>query len=334
MTDKILTDDEKDALLDGMASGEIEVQSHGGTRYAEVKPFEIGARSRIITNSYPRLQQLNLQLAGRLRKLTEQLINAETSISPGAIDTCTFGEFCERAPDFSLVVEFSAKPLTGSALVYMESAVVGYIVESFYGGSGDESSRAETDPFTPGEKSVASLFASDLLQTLSEVWESIIKLEPEKISLKDSSHIIDCIDSGDTVISTAFTVRLADQDRAFHIVWPLSMIASLVPVFDGQKRERDAVEDARWQHALRSRVPESIVNISSRVGRTRLTLREVASLTPGQIINIDDPRDGVVFVDQVPVLKGRFGVHDGRYAIEATDWLDGHGHHNRTAHRQ
>jgi flagellar motor switch protein FliM len=321
VADKILTDDEKDALLDGMASGEVEVQSNDGPRYAEVKPFEVGARSRIITNSYPRLQQLNSQLAGRLSRLTEQLINVETSIIAGAVDTCTFGAFCERAPGFSLIVEFSAKPLDGSALVYMESAVVGYVVESFYGGFGEESSRAETHPFTPGEKSVASLFVTDLLRTLSDVWEPLIKLEPDKVAVKDSSHIIDCVESGDTVISTAFTINLAGQDRAFYIVWPLSMVASLVPVFDGQKRDRDALEDARWKRALKSRIPESIVNISSRVGRARLTLREVAGLKPGQIISIDDPRDGVVFVDRVPVLKGRFGVHDGRYAIEATDWL-------------
>ncbi len=45
MTDPVLTEDEKGALLEGMSSGEIEVHSTKGPTYAEVTEFEIGPRS-------------------------------------------------------------------------------------------------------------------------------------------------------------------------------------------------------------------------------------------------------------------------------------------------
>ena len=51
MTDPVITDDEKDALLDGVATGEVEVQSFDGPRYAEVNDFVIPARSRIATSA-------------------------------------------------------------------------------------------------------------------------------------------------------------------------------------------------------------------------------------------------------------------------------------------
>ena len=62
--------------------------------------------------------------------------------------------------------------------------------------------------------------------------------------------------------------------------------------------------------------------ISSGVGKARMTLREVAELLPGDIINISNPSKGTVFAKQVPILEGRFGVHDGRYAMETTRWLE------------
>jgi flagellar motor switch protein FliM len=99
-------------------------------------------------------------------------------------------------------------------------------------------------------------------------------------------------------------------------------VASLLPVFDGQKRDRDAAEDARWEHSLRSRVTDSIVRISSDVGQTRMTLRAVADLEPGDVINIGSPQKGTVFAQEVPILTGRFGVHEGHYAIEALNWLE------------
>ena len=41
MSENVLTDDEVDALLDGVESGEVEVQSAQGPRYASVTPFEL-----------------------------------------------------------------------------------------------------------------------------------------------------------------------------------------------------------------------------------------------------------------------------------------------------
>ena len=92
----VLTDDEKDALLDGMSSGEIEVHSSKGPSYASVSEFVVGPRFRIVTNSYPRLQSLNRQFAARVGKQVEVLLNAESSITFSHIDTGTYSEFSER----------------------------------------------------------------------------------------------------------------------------------------------------------------------------------------------------------------------------------------------
>ena len=53
-----------------------------------------------------------------------------------------------------------------------------------------------------------------------------------------------------------------------------------------------------------------------------MTLGEVAELSPGDIIDISNPQFGRVFARHVPILAGRFGIHDGRYAMEATNWLE------------
>ena len=57
--DPVLTGDEKNALLEGVESGEVEVQSIDGPRYATVVEFELTPRDRIVSNSFPRLQNIN-----------------------------------------------------------------------------------------------------------------------------------------------------------------------------------------------------------------------------------------------------------------------------------
>lgn len=321
MSDQVLTDDEKDALLDGVTTGEIEVQSFDGPRYAEVRPFEIPQRSRIATNSFPRLERLNRRFASDASKLLEQMVNDDAEITAGAIETCSYGDFCDSNTDFSLVIEFTAKPLMGSGLIYVNAALVRQLVESFYGGSGNEPADHPPDIFTPGETSVASLFCDDLLSTIAEGWRPLVDAEHQQVGVRHSTDVFDGIDNSDNVICADFEIEFCKQQHRFYIVWPMSMLASLLPVFEGQKRERDAAQDARWEQAIRSRITESVVGISSRVGHSQLTLGAVAELAPGDIIDIDDPRKSTVFVKQVPILEGLFGVHAGRYAIEATDWL-------------
>lgn len=322
MTDPVITDDEKDALLDGISSGEVEVHSNSGPTYAEVNDFQIGPRSMLITNSYPRLQGLNRQFANHMSKHIEQLLNAVSTVTFKSIDTCTYSDFSEQIGGLSLLLEFEPKPLQGSALISLNSDALEMLVETFYGGTGNEPARQDAEFFTPGEICVANLFCGSILSVTKETWQPLAAFEPEFVNSHLSSGVIDCIEPGDSIISCEFEFTVGDATRTFHLLWPVRTVASLLPVFEGQKRDRDAAEDARWAQSLRARVIDSTINISSGVGKARMTLREVAELAPGDVINISNPNKGTVFAQHVPILEGRFGVHDGRYAMETTRWLE------------
>ena len=320
--DPVLTDDEKDALLDGMSSGEIEVHSSNGTSYASVTDFEVGPRFRIVTNSYPRLQNLNRQFAAKIGKHIEVLLNTECDVTFDHIDTCTYSEFGERHQKLALLIEFAPKPLQGSGLISLDAALVETLVETFYGGAGNDPSQQDVDFFTPGEVNVATLFCRAAIGVIGEVWQPIAEFKHEIVASHLSSGVMDCVDGGDRVIAAEFSLKVGDKEQTFHIIWPQNTIASLVPVFDGQKRERDVAEDARWEKSIRARVVDSIVSISSSVGKTPMTLGAIADLKPGDVISISNPQKSTLYARHVPILEGRFGVHDGRHAIEATQWLE------------
>ena len=321
MTDPVLTDDEKGALLEGISNGQVEVHSNKGPTYAEVTPFEIGPRSKLKTNSYPRLQSLNRQFASRMTKQVELLLNTDVIVTFDDLKTCPYSQACEQGDGLSLIVSFAPNPLDGLALICLSAETVGHLVETFYGGQGNEPARPGAEFFTPGEVSVAALFGEASLAVIGEVWAPLVKLEPELMGTHLNSSVIDGVDSGDSVIDCRFTVDFVGKQLVFHVFWPVHTIASLLPVFEGQKRDRDVAEDMRWERSLRSRLTDSIVKISSDVGRTRMTLGAVADLAPGDVINIGDPQQGTVSARNVPILAGRFGVHDGRYAVETIHWL-------------
>ena len=170
---------------------------------------------------------------------------------------------------------------------------------------------------------VAALLCGEIMQGIAATWGGLIELAPEKTAVHQSADIVEVIENSASVISAEFDIRFADEQFCFHIVWPAETLAPLLPVLEGQKRDRDTKEDARWEKAIRERLPEAHVDVDTQIGNSVLRLRDVATLKAGDIIDLDNPRAGTVFANRVPVLAGRFGVHDGCYAIETTHWLTG-----------
>lgn len=322
MSDPVLTDEEKGALLEGMSSGEVEVHSSKGSTYAHVTEFEIGPRSRLKTNSYPRLQSLNRQLASRMSKQVELLLNIDSTVTFTHTSTSNYSAASENADGLSLIVEFLPKPLPGPAFVTLSSATVGDLVETFYGGHSNDPADHQPEFFTPGEISVAALFGEALLNVIAEVWAPMAEFAPELAGTHLSTGVIDSVDGGDGVIQCGFDLKFGDKERKFDILWPETTVASLLPVFDGQKRDRDPAEDARWHQSLSAIVTDSIVHLASDVGHTRMTLREITDLKPGDVITIGDPQEGTVSAQDMPILAGRFGIRDGHYAVETMKWLE------------
>jgi flagellar motor switch protein FliM len=322
MTEKVLTDDEKSALLDGVQSGEVEVQTSNGAEYASVSDFRIPQRAHIVKNSFPRLTILNQQVAERLRRDAEQLLQSDVGVSTGDLSVVSFGRVCERLHGLSAVAVFEAAPLMGRALIAMEAPLVRLLVDTFFGGLGTGGSTEERASFTPGEISVANLFTTIVLSSIKETWAPLQDIQADRVSTEVSIDLVDIGAETDPVILTEFEVTLSDQNCIFFVVWPVEMVQPLLPVFDGQKGDRDPVEDARWEKVIRRRLADSVVNLTSKVGYAQMTLGQLVDLNPGDVIQIDSPQEATVMAKDVNLIHGRLGIHRGRNAVETIGWID------------
>ncbi len=317
----VLSDEEKGALLEGIENGELEVHSSKGPVYAEVKDFVISPRAHIVTNSLPRLDLLNGQLAIILSKTVEKLLGMKVKVQAGNIELMDFGTLVENEPKALLINRFTAEPLEGPAMICFEGGVVTQLTECFYGGKVAKATPRGNNPFTAGEKRVVNKFSDSILESIEESWAVLSPVSPKATGLFLSTDLIDGIDASTDIVSSTFHMIIDEEDWAFRVLWPESTIHPLLPALKDQKREADAAKDASWRSAISSGVTDSVIKISSQVGQTSMLLRVVAELSAGDIIDIENPRRTFIFAKDVPVLEGLFGVHNGQYAIETTRWL-------------
>jgi len=322
MDKKTLSDEEADALLGGVSSGAVEVSTGEGGKYADVKPFEFGAHARIQSNSYPRLKVLNQQLANLVESFCASTLNAAVTIKAQPVAVRTFSDHSGQMAPVSAVTTFLAKPLEGHGLIILEAPAVSQLVEAFFGGAQSEALRNTSGAFTPGEMAVCRLFSDSVLSMMQASWEPLIDMKLERDSTEVGTDLIDDIGATDLVIGSRFDMDFGGSSAAFSLLLPVNVIRPLIPVLDGQKRERDAAEDARWDKSIRKQLLDADIQVKGTVGTAQLRLGDLIGIQPGNVLDISNPREAIVQAGGVPVLSGKFGAHAGRNAIEAGDWLE------------
>jgi flagellar motor switch protein FliM len=322
MSNTILTEDETNALLDGVASGAVEVHSGSGDRLADVRPFEFGPHARIESNSYPRLKVLNQQLSAHVEQFCSTTLNCEVDISPQSAAVRSFSDHCGQMAPLSAVTSFRARPLDGHGLIILEASAVSQLVEAFFGGAQSKAIENSSGTFTPGEMAVCRLFSDSLLELMQQTWEPLIAMRLERDTTEIGTDLVDDIGATDLVIGSRFEMGFVGSNAAFSILLPVNMFSPLIPVLDGQKRERDPVEDARWDRAIRSQVLDAEIRLDGTVGAARMRLKDLIGLEPGSVIAISNPRKATVLAGGIPILSGKFGAHSGRNAIETLEWLE------------
>jgi flagellar motor switch protein FliM len=76
--------------------------------------------------------------------------------------------------------------------------------------------------------------------------------------------------------------------------------------------------DEHWTNLLNDQVHEAPVTAVAVLARKQMLLREITSLSVGDIIPIEINDPVTVYVDGLPVIKGQYGVKEGRYSVKVS----------------
>lgn len=320
---QVLSEAEVDALLDGVKTGVIEVQSAGGPRYANVRPFDIPRRSHIATHSLPRLDLMNEKLAERLRRRTQLAVGSEIGITSVETSRTLFGDFLESCASDLATIEFTAQPLPGAAALVFESALVSRLVEVFFGGSANGGDTPRHDGYTAGVLRVIDAYTKIVLDALAETWSSVQSITPVVKAVETSASLLGIAEDADALVRSDFEYEFASGKATMTLLMPQSMIEAHLPALEGSHKATNPTEIDRWSTALRDGLPGVSVDLKTTVGKATMTLAELICLEPGDVIPIENPTDAIILANDVRLLTGRFGVHGGVNAVAAKRWIAG-----------
>ncbi|MCK7575785.1 MAG: flagellar motor switch protein FliM [Chromatiales bacterium] len=317
----ILSQDEIDALLHGVDSGDVDTDSNPFPPDGQARSYDFATQDRIVRGRMPTLDMINERFARYLRVHLFNMLRRSSEISVIGARVTKFSEYLHSLyvpTSLNLVRVF---PLHGTALFVFDPKLVFGLVDNFFGGDGRYYSRIEGRDFTPMEMRVIKNLLDASFSDMQKAWEPVMHLDFEFVNSEVNPQFANIVSPTEIVVINDFHIELEGGGGNMHVTFPYSMIEPIREVLDtGLQSDRSGV-DRRWQRALEEEIPLAKVEISSVLTEATLTVEQLLAVKPGDIIPVDLPETVILNVEDIPLFRGKFGVSNGINAIKILEHI-------------
>ncbi|MCW5620538.1 MAG: flagellar motor switch protein FliM [Burkholderiales bacterium] len=314
MADDILSQEEVDALLRGVTGEQDEsVQENGGEG---IRAYDIGRQERIVRGRMPTLELINERFARLLRIELFNFTRRSTEISVGPVRVLKYLEFVRNLVVPTNLNVVQARPLRGYALMVIEPTLVFQVIDHLFGGQGRFHTRVEGRDFTATEMRVIRRLLDLVFDAYARAWQPVHALTFEYVRSEMNTQFANIATPTEVVVAVSFSIDLGNGGGDFHVCIPYAMLEPIRGIiYSGVQADRTETDD-RWTTLLSEHVYDAQVELKANFAGAMVTLRQLMSLQPGDVISLDVPDLISAEVDGVPVLEGRYGVVNGRYALK------------------
>ncbi|MCB1624394.1 MAG: flagellar motor switch protein FliM [Pseudomonadales bacterium] len=315
--ENVLEQAEVDALLKGVDDGAVSTDSPAEARGA-VRNYDFSREMRIVRGRMPTLEMINERFARLFRNSVYNMLRRSSDITVQPVQTRKFADYMrtlELPTSLNLV---RVNPLRGTALVVLDPKLVFSVVDNFFGGSGKPPALEARD-FTATESRIIQLILNSLFKDMKEAWSQVAPIDVEYLSTEMNPHFANIVAPSEVVVISSFQLNLEGGGGDLHITMPYSMIEPLRDMLDSGIQGDRAENDDRWYRTLREEIEHAKVELRSVLGQTEITLERLLNMQVGDVLPIDFAGQATVYAEDVPIVRGSYGVSGGSQAVRVEE---------------
>jgi flagellar motor switch protein FliM len=314
--DKILDQDEIDALIHGVDSGAVNTNPEPAPN--EVRSYDFNNQMRIVRGRMPTLEMINERFARIFRVSLYNLLRRSPEISVHQIQVKKFSEYVHTLHVPTSLNLVKMNPLRGTALVVLEPKLVFATVDNFFGGTGRHA-KIEGREFTATEQRVIHMVLRNVFSDLHEAWSHVAPIEVEFVQSEINPHFANIVSPSEIVVITSFHIEVDGGGGNLHVTMPYAMIEPLREILDAGVASDRVEKDERWMICLREEMEDAEVQLTTRIGRCNISLATLLNLKAGDIVPCDFQGKVTILAEDVPVFRGSFGLSHGMQAVKVEE---------------
>ncbi|GAQ94220.1 flagellar motor switch protein FliM [Thermodesulfovibrio aggregans] len=316
--EEILSQEEIDALLKGIAGGEVETET--AETPSGIRPYDFTSQEKIVRGKMPSLDIINERLARSFRISLSSDIRKIVEIVNVNVNITKFYDFLRSVPFPSSLNIIKLEPLRGFSLVVFDAPMIFSLIEFYFGGSGKGYYKPEGREFTPIEQRIIHKVVMMFLEAMEEAWKPVFPVKPQYIRSEMNPQFVTIVTPVDVVIETEFKIEIETRECRIMVCIPYSSVEPIKEkLYSAFLADRDEV-DMKWIGRLKSQIKQSPVKLEGVLGKVTIDFNTLLNLKAGDIITLQKrvDEDVDVLVEGVKKFRGKLGTFKGNYAIKIT----------------
>ena len=322
MSNDILSQDEVDALLGGVDDGVIDTSPDEAAFDGEARPFDFNNQERIVRGRLPTLEMINERFARYFRISFFDMLRKSPEITVNGIEMIKFNEYIQTLHLPTSLSMIKMSPLRGTGLVVLDPKLVFILVDNFFGGDGSIEAKIEGREFTSTELRVIEKVVHMSFKDLVKAWEPVMSVHFNYHNHEVNPQMATIVSPTEVIVVSSFHIELDGGGGDIQIVYPYSMIEPIRNLLDTGVQSDHGDIDERWAILLKEELMHAKINIQALFVEKQVKLSDLINFKAGDIIPIDLPEQVLLLAEDIPVIRGQFGEHQGNTAVKVEDVIE------------
>ncbi|BCA54808.1 Flagellar motor switch protein FliM [Nitrospira sp. KM1] len=319
--EKILSQEEVDALLKGVVSGDVDTapkEEPGGT-----KKFDLFNQERIIRGRMPTLELINDRFIRRQSVSWTSALRDQVDFLIVGTQIVKFGEFLKKVPLPSSLSVFHMDPLRGNGLLVMDAFLVYLIVDYYFGGKGQTHVKPEGRDFTPIQTQMIKKLVTQVFSDLEVAWQALMGVKINLVRSESNPQFAMVVTASELVVVVTLQVILGETTRDLFVVYPYSMLEPIKEKLYSGLVSDQVEHDGSWGIRFRDNLQDCCLNVTVRLGTATVKVRDVLNFSPGDVVVLDQRPDDPMecSIEGRRKFLGSPGVFKGNHACRITKVL-------------
>ncbi len=323
---EILSQDEIDALLTAISTGEVDTTDYTATKeQRKVKIYDFRRPDKFSKDQIRTLQMMHETFARLTTTALSAQLRALVSVHVASVDQLTYEEFIRSIPNPTTLAVVNMDPLKGSAVLEIDPSITFTIIDKLFGGRGEATkiSRELTDI----EQSVMEGIIVRILGNLREAWSNVIDLRPRLGNIETNPQFAQIVPPNDMVVLITLETKIGEVEGMTNLCIPYITIEPVISKLSAQywySSIRKGITDENM-NIIQSRLETVFLPVVAEIGEIEISMDEVMHLVVGDVVKLHNTKlssDMVLRIAGRKKFKCRPGVVGTRVAVQIGEGIE------------
>lgn len=317
----VLSQNEIDALLNALSTGELDVDEIKDKGEKQVKDYDFARPSKfskehlrtleIIFEHYGRLLSTNLPVY--LRKNVQiEVMNSEA---------VTYQEFSNALSNPVLLGIVNFAPLQGNIIIEMATNLGYAMVDRMLGGKGEPMEKVRD--FSEIELLIIERILIVCVNLLHEPWQNVVDISPRLERIETNSQYAQIISPSEMIAIITINVKIGDVEGLMNICLPYLTVEDVIDKLNTKYwySNMQEYDEKNYADAIEILIRKAQIPIKAVLGNSTISVADFSTLQVGDIIRLNRKADEEldVYVGNIRKFTALPGSTGENYAVRVTE---------------